>query len=321
MPRSACSQAAFTCHRGRGDIENIRELHESFGRGFGNYCHGRRVDVGRLAGYLPHAAVRVISPYAWSLFIVIPVGAFFCGVASAGGYWLGAKMLNQRPGWLLFVAAGVLSVATYFFANFAAYASIVVNGVSLRSVVSFSTYLDQVLRHSQINLDIIERADVHAPSPELGGLGYLFAVIQISGFTAGGIAVLMRLKRLPYCQNCHRYLKREFLEERYSTGLRQVSPLFREANAHFKAGQTGSVLAAHSALGSPNLAPSTGAKTELSRWTCPICVSTLIRVTASEKKDQHWKRSPGLMAELYVVGTTRAIASTHACVWPSSFVD
>ncbi len=46
-----------------------------------------------------------VAFFAWSFWVIIPAGAFLCGMASGGGYILAARLLRRKPGPIAHIGA------------------------------------------------------------------------------------------------------------------------------------------------------------------------------------------------------------------------
>jgi len=69
------------------------------------------------------------------------------------------------------------------------------------------------IRHTSLSF---VRGDIS--TGELGGaLGYAFAVLQLVGFSVGGVAVFGWLSQNPYCDKCSRYLKKTGMQQRFTS--------------------------------------------------------------------------------------------------------
>lgn len=55
------------------------------------------------------------------------------------------------------------------------------------------------------------KSDNGKPGDELGALGYGVRLLEIAGFSIGGLLPLVWLRAKPYCQQCQRYMKTRWL--------------------------------------------------------------------------------------------------------------
>ena len=142
-----------------------------------------------------------IALHGVSVWGVIPAGAFLCGIVSASGYALGAKVLGRRPGRL--AVAGILAggpiayLAVFVFE----YLLVDVNGIPISTQLSFPSFVDAVIRATTISYRF------HPLTPQLGLVGYPLAAFKLLAFFAGSLAVFGSpwLHRVS-CARCARYM-------------------------------------------------------------------------------------------------------------------
>jgi hypothetical protein len=151
--------------------------------------------------------------YSWSFWFIIPVGAFLAGFGGASGYYAGAKLLQQKPAGGVLLNMVAASVSTFVLVYYIPYFMLEVEGHRVKDVISFWQYLDFAFTHTSLKL-----VRGSASSGELGSLGYVHAVLQLIGFSIGGVAVFGWLSENPYCDKCSRYLRKTGQQDRYWMG-------------------------------------------------------------------------------------------------------
>jgi hypothetical protein len=142
--------------------------------------------------------IEKTSGYAissWTFWFVIPVGALICGGVASSGYYLGAKALDHKPKFELLINMLVISVGTYFLIQYLQYSSMLVEGKKVSEMVSFWKFWTVVTTNLTLH------------SIELGRMGYLYTLLQIGGFSVGGLVVYAHLDSLIYCDKCSLYLR------------------------------------------------------------------------------------------------------------------
>jgi hypothetical protein len=149
------------------------------------------------------AAKLDFAIYTWMLWFVIPAGAIFCGGVAASGYWIGARLFNHRPSPLLLLNILLVSLSTYFAIHQLHYSNDVVSGTAVSSVMSFGEYLVAVTEN--MTYSTYHRGREVGPGLELGKWGWGIAVLQIIGFSIGGLVVYGFLLEVPYCDRCAKY--------------------------------------------------------------------------------------------------------------------
>jgi hypothetical protein len=113
-----------------------------------------------------------------------------------------------------------MSVATFFVVQYLQYCYLEVHGAPVRSVISFPTFLDLVIRNSTIGLLLGPHTG------PLGAFGYVAILLPIGGFAAGGYYLFSKLKVQAYCDRCGLYLQRRLLDSRYPRQLSEMKELF-----------------------------------------------------------------------------------------------
>jgi len=141
------------------------------------------------------------SPYTWMVNLIIPLGAIFCGLVAAIGYWAGSRLFNHRPTRTLLLNIVLVSLGAYFAIHHLDYTKTMVNGRSMESFMSFDRYLVLVTENMRYK-DSRSLGD----GAELGKWGWGVAALQVFGFSLGGFIVYGMLVAVPYCDRCSKYL-------------------------------------------------------------------------------------------------------------------
>jgi hypothetical protein len=142
-----------------------------------------------------YTAAHGTNLLGYYLSYVIPAGAFLVGLVASSGFGVGAWAAGRRvDGWLFAVVVASLLLG-YFGAEYLAFRSLEGN-----ELVGFWTCFD-----------LTTRAIHFRDKDGLGAAGYLFRAVEILGFVAGGLGATVALRSRPYCQECHRYLRRKIV--------------------------------------------------------------------------------------------------------------
>ena len=155
-----------------------------------------------------------LAIYSFMCWLIIPIGAIGAGLVSASGYYFGARFFHHRPTRLLIFNVMSVSVSTYFVINYLNYSMLEINGKHVADVVPFGTYLNAVW--TTTSMDFRVRGVKVGESAEMGSLGYVYAVLQMVGFAAGGLCVYWYLRSIPFCERCSKYFKTTSKHEQYS---------------------------------------------------------------------------------------------------------
>jgi len=161
--------------------------------------------------------------YSLMLWFVIPIGAFLTGFIASGGFYFGAKLLHQKPAGGVLINLVITSITAFLVIHYIPYFMLEIDNVRIKDSVSFWQYLDWDIKHTSISFRRVDSA-----ISELGSFwGYAFALLQLIGFSVGGLAVFGFLSQNPYCNKCNRYLKRISKKERYSDDGEDINKKFQ----------------------------------------------------------------------------------------------
>lgn len=144
-----------------------------------------------------------VNLFTFSIWIVVPAGAAFCGFAAASGYYFGAKYFHQRPTRTLLIQMIAIAAATQWLIYWLEYETLVVEGTRVADMVPFGLYLDIMFTKTHISVGRTAGID----AGEVGSFGYWLAVLDFIGFVAGGVFVYIVLKNQLTCEACSKYLR------------------------------------------------------------------------------------------------------------------
>jgi hypothetical protein len=137
----------------------------------------------------------------WYANYVLPVGAVIVGLVAACGYgiasWVSGIKITKRLLWLVVV----FQIGSYFAAQYIEFKNLHLVHRSDGSPVGFVEYFDRSARSFAW-----KQKDGTSGEP-LGAWGYFFRLLEIAGFVGGGLIVPAALWKVPYCQNCQRYMR------------------------------------------------------------------------------------------------------------------
>src|SRR5207249_3554387 len=124
--------------------------------------------------------------YTWMFWFVIPAGAGLSGFAGATGYLAGSWFFGHRPTRLLLLNILIASVSTFFLIHYLSYITLQIEGKRVSDFIPFTQYLDIVIRSTSMEFRVTRAATKVGSTGELGGWGYIYALLQIVGFAVGG---------------------------------------------------------------------------------------------------------------------------------------
>ncbi len=143
-----------------------------------------------------------IGIFTFKIWLVVPIGAFLCGMVSASGYYVGAKTFHQPATVLLLIQMAMIAALTQFLIYWLEYQTAAVDGVRLASVVPFQRYLAVTLTNASM---VYNARDT---GMAMGDWGYWFATVDFIGFLLGGASVFLFLGGAPKCRSCATYLRK-----------------------------------------------------------------------------------------------------------------
>ena len=117
-----------------------------------------------------------------------------------------------------------------------------VEGKYVSDYIPFTQYLGIAIRSTSMKFRF-------GSTGELGGFGYIIALLQIGGFAAGGFAVYGYLASKPYCDKCSRYLSGKGKQVRYTGDADGLQAATAEIFDDLRNGATASALDHQKAFG------------------------------------------------------------------------
>jgi len=135
----------------------------------------------------------------WYGLFIVPVGAILVGIGAGSGYGLMSWFKGRKiTGSLLAVIVALLALA-YAAAQWVEFKSLNLE----RYGVDFFKYFDVTTRSMTF-----KAGHSSTPSGSLGLLGYLFRLLELAGFSLGGLFIPIMLRAKPYCENCLVYMRK-----------------------------------------------------------------------------------------------------------------
>jgi hypothetical protein len=135
----------------------------------------------------------------WYWLFIIPAGAILVGIGAGSGYGLMSWLKGRKiSGSLLAVIVMLLALA-YAAAQWVEFKSLNLE----RYGVDFFKYFDVTTRSMTFKL-----MRSNSSSGSLGVLGYLFRLLELAGFSLGGLFVPILLRAKPYCESCKVYMRK-----------------------------------------------------------------------------------------------------------------
>jgi hypothetical protein len=192
---------------------------------------------------LVHSLVNLVGyPFhAQTVWFVIPVGAFLCGMVAGIGFWLALRLMNRLPRSSTFVAAGLGGAGCYVLIYFLIWWRAEFPGGKVRDHVGFLPFFQQLIEHQQVRFG-------RGPGPgvELGKWGYPRFGINVLGFALGVVATVAIGGGKSYCSRCKRYLTRVGKQTRSGSNPDATAAALGPVISALLAGQIQEALELHS---------------------------------------------------------------------------
>jgi hypothetical protein len=138
--------------------------------------------------------------YAFSILLVIPIGALITGWVAGLGHVVAFRKYPYRPNSWIIPGVMAISVATYFAIQYMDYSLLEVKGRHISTLISFGRYLDIAIRNT--TLELVEAGTVG----RMGLFGYFVMARDIAGFAIGSFVSCYTILSEPFCTSCERRL-------------------------------------------------------------------------------------------------------------------
>lgn len=148
----------------------------------------------------------------WLAWFVIPIGCLFLGGISAVGFFIVARIKQKKMSLFGAVLMMVLLVPAYFmhYGFLYQHTSFRVDDAGVEKIVParelmsfFDFYKDEMTNRTYVDTKATDNEKSKAKP--VGKWGYFYAIIEILGFLAGGLALLRICGEWEYCDPCGRY--------------------------------------------------------------------------------------------------------------------
>jgi hypothetical protein len=226
-----------------------------------------------------------VAVYSYAFWWVVPIGAIGAGVVASVGYFLGARWIGVRPGWISRSSLLAVSVVAFFAIHYVEY-------LWGRLPIDFWSYLDLSIQSASYETKFGETV-VRAWSAErLGELGYVVAVLQVVGFAIGGLVVFGWLRATPYCSSCKAYLRRRSVCVRTADRGAVFADVSKRVESSLELGDIRAAVREHAALRSLMLRERLGTAytSRMEIWACRGCNLRWVRVATSSGVLARWIR-------------------------------
>jgi len=221
------------------------------------------------------------SIFTLMIWFVVPVGAAITGFAASSGYYLGAKLFDARPNWIMALGMLVIAGLTQGLIYFGIYAMFKLpDGRMAVDLVDYWTFIKIYLGHQRYTIGHAGGSGV-----EVGNAGYAIAAVQCLGFLAGGGFTFLMLKRTAFCEKCERYFRRRLA-------------LTKQGSAEYIDGLRAKPALSADYFGALQDPRGEGFKLDLTLSQCPDCAQEVVSEEVHVLEKKQWKAVPELSRKI-----------------------
>jgi len=162
--------------------------------------------MGLVIGIQRLTDVNLFSLMLWG---IIPAGAFLMGFLAASGYYFGAVKLDLKPTKKIAVGMLIVAALVQFSLYYWQYTMATTeDGQAISHFLSFPRYTAWALTNAKYGLVVYGYRPGGADGGlQVGGFGYLIALLQFLALAVGGLGVYAILVDKPYCDSCKKFLE------------------------------------------------------------------------------------------------------------------
>ena len=160
---------------------------------------GTSVLVLWIVNALNEAGTNVMGWYANG---ILPIGALLVGAGSGVGYAVASRYMQVKPSRAFVYGMLTTAVIDYAAAQYITYTNLLEQAQIPADAYGFTDYIRDICERMTF-----QRNGDQKPGNPLGIWGYLFKVLEISGYAFGAMCPVMIVSRMPYCKACQRFLK------------------------------------------------------------------------------------------------------------------
>lgn len=219
------------------------------------------------------------------IMFIIPAGAAITGFAASSGYYLGAKLFDARPNWIM--ALGMVAIAglTQGLIYFGIYAMLTLpDGRRVMDLVDYWTFVKVYLGNQRYTIGHSSGSGI-----EVGNAGYAIAALQFLGFLAGGGFTFVLLKRQTFCDKCERYFRARLA-------------VSKKGSAEYIDGLRAKPVLSPDYFGALQDARGEGFKLDVTLSQCPDCSQEVVSEQVQVLVKKQWKAAPQLSRKIVAEG-------------------
>jgi len=223
--------------------------------------------------------------YSFMVFLILPIGAIIAGFCAATGFYFGAKYFHQKPIGGVLINMVIASISAFFLVHYVPFFLLEMDGIRVKDTISFWQYLDVVIKNTSLSF-------VRVPSVSTGELGsfwgYLYACIQLLGFSIGGICVFFWLSTIPFCKKCSRYLKTIYQKDKFTSDGNSLIESLQTIKSLIDNNEYDKAINMHVENIGVNESSGHHLRARLITRTCPGCGINHLNIIVSKLKNDSW---------------------------------
>lgn len=138
----------------------------------------------------------------WYINAIIPAGALIVGIASGVGYAVASRLLQVKLSKAFIIGMVITAIVDYFAAQYLTYTHLLEQFNVSPERYTFIDYIREISEGMAFN----DRRSGEPGTP-LGMWGYLFKLLELTGYVLGAMIPSLTVFGMPYCRPCQQYLK------------------------------------------------------------------------------------------------------------------
>ena len=248
---------------------------------------GLVIGIGVIVAIVLSVAIHALESLAdgqmrgLNLWIILPIGAALNGATITVGYFAAIRLLDSPPRRATYIAACVTAAILCWLTFVISYFTMTDDdGTPIRSVVSFTEFMQVVIENSTVTLGKTRSSAVTA-----GRWGYALYAADCIGFVAGAWFVVRYAGAKPFCEKCGRFMSRLGVINRSANDAVAAGSTVGAMYDHLGANNAQRAVETLNAFGAPDHRSFFGIAMEC--HACPMCKDYDVTVTTSLAGKKH----------------------------------
>lgn len=141
------------------------------------------------------------NPLFFTMSYIIPLGALCVGLVGGIGFYVAARTVNYRPGYLLTALMMALTIAFYYSIFYLIYSNLALTRTAMPEQ-SFLNFMEGYISHMRV-----KRAGSSGAGSEAGVFGYGLEALRVLGLAAPLAMYTAILRAQAFCPACEKFYK------------------------------------------------------------------------------------------------------------------